>query len=264
MTPLNIKLAAMTINWANPKGDGLIPFLKEVKEAGYEGVSGFADSHWAEQMANPKEFGQQLADEGLELASMDIVSACDIDLVKTICESMAYLNCKHLVCLGGVGTAADDYPELAPVLERIGEISLSFGIKTAYHNGRTQETIANMETVLAHASPDKVFAMCDTGHATRDFVELPHPERAPHFMRKHWDRLDFIEFKDWNEETDLNTPVGDGLCDWEAVFDLIKEKEYEGWVLVEQNGHEDPTSKGRTPLECAKISREFIRNGLGV
>ena len=259
----NIKLAVMALGWGNPTGDDLIPFLKEVKEAGYEGVTGFADLSWNPYMQNPKEFGQILSDHGLALASMDINSAFDLDGVKQVCEAMAQLNSKHLVCLGGVGTAADDYPELAPVLERIGEVALSFGIRAAYHNGRTRETITNMETVLSHADPNKLFAMCDTGHATRDFVELPHAERAPHFMRKHWDRIDFIEFKDWNEETDLNTPVGEGLCGWDAVFELIKEKNYEGWILVEQNGQQEP-SKGRTSLECAKISREFIRQGLGV
>lgn len=43
---LSIKLAAMSLGWGNPSGDDLIPFLKEVKAAGYDGVAGFADTSW--------------------------------------------------------------------------------------------------------------------------------------------------------------------------------------------------------------------------
>ncbi len=36
----DIRLAAMELGWNNPKGDDIVPFLKEVKTAGYEGVRG--------------------------------------------------------------------------------------------------------------------------------------------------------------------------------------------------------------------------------
>jgi len=256
----SIRLAAMSLSWDNPSGRGLIPFLKEVKAAGYDGVAGFADTTWDEYMDQPEKFGQWLADEGLFLASLDAKTSRDLDQYRRICSFMAELECQHLVCLGGVGTVVDDYVALGPVLERIGEIALEFGVRAVYHNGRTRESFSDMETVLDNSDPEKVFCMCDTGHATRDFVELPRAERAARFMEKHWERLDFIEFKDWHPDTDLNTPVGEGLCGWEAVFALIKEKGYSGWITVEQNG----LSRGRSALECARISRQFIHDGLGI
>lgn len=256
----SVKLAAMSLSWGNPSGENMIPFLKEVKAAGYDGVAGFADTAWDEYMDHPAKFSQLLADEELSLASLDVKTHRDLDQSRRICSFMAELGCRHLVCLGGVGTVVEDYAALGPVLERIGEISLEFGVRTVYHNGRTRETFSDMDTVLGNSDPEKVFAMCDTGHATRDFVELPRDERAVRFMEKHWERLDFIEFKDWHPETELNTPVGEGLCGWEAVFALIKEKRYNGWITVEQNG----LSLGRSAFECARISREFIREGLGV
>lgn len=256
----SIKLAAMSLGWGNPSGEGLVPFLKEVKAAGYEGVAGFADAGWDDYIDQPAKFGQWLADEGLFLASLDVNTHRDLDQCRRICNFMAKLECRHLVCLGGVGTVAEDYTALGPVLERIGEIALEFGVRVVYHNGRTRESFSDMETVLDNSDPEKVFAMCDTGHATRDFVELPRIERAARFMEKYWERLDFIEFKDWHPDTDLNTPVGEGLCGWEAVFALIKEKRYSGWITVEQNG----LSRGRSALECARISNQFIRDGLGI
>lgn len=261
---LDIQLAVMSLGWRNPVGDDLVPFLKEAKAADYEGVTGFADTNWWEYISQPKTFGDMLDGEGLALASMDVQSGASLDQVMQICEFMAALDCHHLICLGGVGTAAETYEALGPVLEKIGEIALQYNIQAAYHNGRTRETFADMETVLNHSAPEKVFAMCDTGHATRDFVELPYAERAVTFMEKHWDRFSFIEFKDWNETTELNTPVGEGLCGWSAVFELIKNKNYSGWITVEQNGTQGGLSLGRSPLECARISRDFIREGLGI
>jgi hypothetical protein len=41
---------------------------------------------------------------------------------------------------------------------------------------------------------------------------------------------------------------------------MIRNRGYQGWITVEQNG---PQS-GRTHEQCAEISREFIRQGLGV
>ena len=208
-----IQLAAMSLGWGNPAGNDLPGFLGEAKSAGYEGVAGFADGTWEIYIDRPDTFAGLLEDHHLALASLDVKVHRNLDTYRETCAFMARLNCKHLVCLGGVGTIVDDYIALADVLNPIGEIALEYGIRAVYHNGRTRETFTDMDTVLAHTDSEKIFAMCDTGHATRDFAELPTPERAVRFLEKHWGRIDFIEFKDWNPETELNTPVGEGLCD---------------------------------------------------
>lgn len=261
---MDIRLGVMELGWRNPKGDALVSYLKDARLAGYEGVTGFHHAGFSDYFDKPEAFRTLLEGEGLALTSMDIVTQADHETVHKTCAFMAALDCDILVCLGGMGTAAEDYVSLGPVLNEIGAISREYGIRTHYHNGRTRETIADMETVLANTDPDLVHGMCDTGHATRDFVEIERPQdRAAHFIGKHWDRIGFIEFKDWCEETELDTPLGEGVCDYDQVFDLIKRRGYSGWILVEQNGNEDRQGD-RTPLDCAKASREFIRKGLGV
>jgi len=260
---LNIQLAAMTITWANPSNEDLSTFFSEVKTAGYTGVAGFAEGNWETYIDNPDDFRRPLNDYGLSLASLDIKVHRDLDFYRKTCNFMAQFDCKHLVCLGGVDTTVDNYVELADVLNDIGEIALEYGVRAVYHNGRTRETFEDMTTVLTHVDPSKVFAMCDLGHATRDFIEYPVAKRVTHFLKTYWDRIDFIEFKDMSDETELNTPVGEGLTDWETIFAFLKEKNYTGWITVEQNSHQE-LSKGRSPLECATISRDFIRQGLGI
>lgn len=259
----DIQFAAMTLGWGDAAGEQLEPFLADVKQAGYDGVTSFADVTWARYIEEPDDLARLLDRYGLAIASMDVKVHRDWDEYRKVCQFMASFDCKHLVCLGGVGTTVENYVELAEVLNPIGDIALEYGIRAVYHNGRTRETFEEMRIVLDHVDPDKVFAMCDLGHATRDFVEFPYEERAIRFLETFWDRIDFIEFKDFNNETELNTPIGEGLCDWDRVFSFLKKKRYTGWITVEQNGNLGD-SKGRTALECATISRDYIRQGMGI
>lgn len=262
---LDIQLAAMSLGWGNPTGADFVPWLREVKRAGYIGVTGFAgndDFGWTWDMVNnPKRFADQLKSEGLALASVDIsLHMIALDEAQRVCDFMQALDCDILV---GTNKWRDrDYGEFADWLNQIGTIARQRGIRLYFHNNTAGmgETRAEVEQVLSLVDRSLVHAMVDLGHATKDFAAQPVAERAIRFLRDHWDEIDFIEFKDWHSETDLNTPVGEGMCDYPAVFDLLKSRGYSGWIVVEQND----TSRGRSATECAAISREAIRQGLGI
>ena len=258
----DIRLAVCSLLWARPAGEEFASFLKEAKQAGYEGVAGFAHGDLRGFIDAPASLGSMLSAEDLSMASVDSDIRVDFDYYRRVCDFMATLDCSHLVLLGGQGKQEGDFPALAALLNHIGEIAQQRGVFAHYHNhtGCTGETFEDMDKLLAYTDPDKLGVMCDVGHATKDFINQPVAERAIRFLKKYWDRLGFIEFKDWHSETDLNTPVGEGLCDWEAVFGIIEQRGYSGWITVEQN---EP-SRNRTPLECARVSREFIRKGLRV
>jgi sugar phosphate isomerase/epimerase len=70
------------------------------------------------------------------------------------------------------------------------------------------------------------------------------------------DLLRLLAERDLESRHDLCTEVGAGLCDWDAVFGLLKKRRYEGWIAVEQNG---PMGERR---ESAAASARFIRAGL--
>ncbi len=259
----DIKIAAMSVLWGNPRGEAFLPWLKEVKQSGYDGIGGFSFDY-EEHLNAPAAYKSMLEDNGLSLASFDIFGIdTNFNNYRRIFEFLNYNNCKNLVLLGGYGKKDGDFKALGELLNYIGEMALEYGLNLVYHNhsGMSGESFGDMDKLLAATDPRKVFAMVDTGHATCDFVDCPDVGgRAVLFLRKYWDRVRFIEFKDFNGVTGLATPVGEGLCDHHAVFSLIKEKGYTGWITVEQNG----TSLDRTPYECATKSREFIREGLGV
>jgi sugar phosphate isomerase/epimerase len=261
----DISVAAMTLTWNNPPYEQFSAWLGEVKAAGYDGISGFANSPAFQAfMERPRELAAQLDAFGLGFASLDVFSQGDLDYYRRVAEFLAELGCTNMAYIDAKG-GPKEYAKLGERLSEIGEISLAYSVRTLYHNHTrgVGETFAELEKVHAHADPDKVFVMLDLGHATKDFVDLPVRDRAIHFLRKHWERIKFMEFKDWNEQTDLNTPIGEGHCDYDAVFELIRARGYSGWITVEQNGNEG-LSLDREPAECARLSREYIRSGLGV
>jgi len=262
---IRLQVAAMSLNWNNPTGADFGPWLDEVKEAGYDGITGFASSSLEPFLDRPLELKRMLDERGLQLASVDVHYRAELDYYRKVCEFMAANGCENLAYIDPKG-GPKAFDELGAWLNEIGAISLTYGIRTMYHNHTRGigETYADLVRVHASVDPEKVFMMLDLGHATKDFVDVPDAgERAVSFLRNHWERIRFMEFKDWNETTDLNTPVGEGRCDYNAVFALMKARGYDGWVLVEQNGNEG-WSLGRSPLACAKQSLAFIRRGLGL
>ncbi len=261
MTNDAIKVACMSLMWGG--GDfpiqGLPTWLDEVVGAGYEGVALF--QRQLLRFAQESDFRGLLEERDLALASVDYTIDRDFDALRGVCELMQSLNARHLVTIGGLATRDADPAEIAAVLNTIGEAALAYDVHACYHNhtGHTGETLEETEQLLALTDPTKFFGFLDTGHATKDFVGHPVGKRAAMFLERNWDRIDFLEFKDWSEEYELCTEVGAGLCDYDAVFRILKERSYSGWITVEQNG----PMGSKTPFECAKASRDFIRRGLG-
>lgn len=261
----DISIAAMTLTWNNPPHEQFPLWLSEVKGAGYDGISGFANSQAFQYfMKHPSKLASLLGEFNLRLASLDVNSQGDHDYYRRVSEFLAELGCSNMAYIDAKGSPKE-FAKLGQRLSEIGEISLACGVHTLYHNHTrgTGETFAELKKVHEHTDPEKVFIMLDLGHATKDFIDLPIEDRAIRFLRKYWDQIKFLEFKDWNEQSDLNTPLGEGHCDYASVFKLIQDRGYNGWITVEQNGN-DGLSLGRKPVECARLSRDFILRGLGM
>lgn len=259
-----VRVAAMSVGWNFPEGEDIDSWMSEVESAGYDGVSGFAES-WPEYLDAPSRFRAMLDRHGLELASVDVALSLSFDELRRVCAFMAETGCTHLVCLGGFSRNRDDLRITAEVMNHLGEIAREHGVRPVYHNhtDTVGETFEDVTELIRQLDPALVGLMLDTGHATKDFVEFPVDQRAVRFLEAYGADLEFVEFKDWNRITDLNTPVGEGMCNWGKIFELLRSSGYDGWVTVEQNGNEGP-SLGRTPLECARVSREFIRDEMGI
>lgn len=126
---------------------------------------------------------------------------------------------------------------------------------------------------MAMTEPDYVSLIYDTGHLTfsgEDAVEIlkRHHSRIAHVHLKNV-RKSVME-KCYAEEKSFlrSIPEGvftvpgdaDGCVDFPAVFRLLDEYSYEGWLVVE--AEQDPAKAN--PLDYARMAREYVRKYTGL
>lgn len=149
-----------------------------------------------------------------------------------------------------------------------------YGVTGVFHpHAETHvEYPEDVERFINDTDPDLVSLCLDTGHyAYRygDSVEL---------MRKHHKRIPYLHLKsvDAKKRDEVNQgavsfaeAVGnemfvepkDGVVDFEAFRDVLKEVNYEGFGIVEQDMYPAPFDK---PMPIAKRTREYLREiGIG-
>lgn len=175
----------------------------------------------------------------------------------------------HVTSADGLSDA--DFGHFAATLNRVGQVMLEEGVKCCFHNhvGSVIETGEEMERLLAATDPDVVFLGPDTGHlawAGADVVD---------FFRRYADRIKTVHVKDIDEavrkegvakQWDYRTfsdhgiwaEVGHGVIDFPAVFQILADAGFDGWIIVETD-----VTQLASPLESAQVSRAYLR-GLGL
>ena len=129
-----------------------------------------------------------------------------------------------------------------------------------------------IERLLSDTDPAIVSLGLDTGH---------HAYRGGDpvaFMRKHHERIPYLHLKsvdaDIQKEVeaekipfakavgmDMFCEPAKGVVDFEAFRDVLKEVDYEGWAIVEQDMYPAPFDK---PFPIAKRTRDYLRQiGIG-
>jgi inosose dehydratase len=161
-----------------------------------------------------------------------------------------------------------EWAQFASALNRVGEITLEQGVKSCFHNhvGSTIETRAEIDRLFSMIDRSLVFQGPDIGHlawAGADPVQ---------FCRDYADSIKTMHIKDinpavmqegvekeWNYSTfsahGIFAEIGEGMVDFPAMFSILKDAGFQGWVVVET----DVTTKP-TPLESAIISRNYLKS----
>ena len=158
-------------------------------------------------------------------------------------------------------------------LNHVGQIAQENEMFIAYHYhmGTMVQNKEDTDRLMEMTNPKFVHLLLDTGHAYyagEDPLEI---------VLKYGSRIKNVHLKDVRENV-LNkvkknkmsfldsvkagvfTVPGDGCIDFDPIFKVLSEINYQGWFVVE--AEQDP--KKANPLEYAKKARTFIQEHTGI
>ena len=274
--PVAIQLYSVRDNMA----DDFEGTLKKIKELGYDGVefAGIFDKTADEVKALVDKF--DLIPISAHVPYADLIEDTEkvlSDYVKIGCKFVAipYMTEEYR-------PGAEKFDELIENIKIIGAKAKEMGMTLLYHNHDFEfvkiDGEYGLDVLYSSVDADIFQTELDTcwvnvgGEDPAEYV-LKYSGRSPVVHLK-----DFVingEQKgslykligiDDNEESDNDKeegfafrPVGYGCQNFASILDA-SEKAGAQWVVVEQ----DEASMGKTPLECAEMSRNYLKDNFGI
>ena len=266
--------------------------LEEIAQAGYSGTElgpfGFLPQQ--REIIQPK-----LADLGLELLSayvqINLVDPSAIqdeyDETLATCQFLSKMGCQWAVLsdalfvnetraarAGRVSTedslSGDDWKNFVTNANSFAKLALeSYGLQAVYHPhvGAFVETADEVDRLMAD-SDDRYLNLClDTAHCFYggdDPVQLCRrwSERVRYLHLKECNGavLDTVRLNEWDYfkgvDVDVFPELGRGSIDFGALLDTLKEMDFSGWAVVEQD---ILPGRGQNPLESAKRNLAYLK-----
>lgn len=229
--------------------------LQLLKDLGYEAVEYSHALHWSDD--DLVQVRAMTAEIGLVPWSLHAWVGGDIMTAEGAATTSERLKRAGHVALGlGVArvvhhtdgsTLAGDGPER---LKREAEVirgAWQPGFRFALEN---MSSLAHMEYIVALVDelwPDVAGINVDTGHANLGDLG------APRAIRMAGSRLITTHLQDNHGERDEHIAPGDGLIDWDAVAQALKDIEYKGCLMLELT--DQPSAERRAAGVVPEITR---------
>ena len=244
--------------------------IAKVKEFGYDGVE-FAGLYGksAEQVK------KILADAGLTPVSAHVPY---LDMVKDpegVLGTYAAIGCKYVAIPHlneELRPGTEKFPEVMKNIAMLGKVANSLGLTLLYHNHDFEFIKINgkygLDTLYETVPADLLKTELDVC-----WVKVGGEEPAA-YIKKYSGRAPVVHLKDFYGEKSESMyeligvattkpvrpdgfefrPLGKGLQNFPPILEAAKEAGTE-WVVVEQ----DRPSLGLTPMECAKVSIDYLK-----
>ena len=165
-------------------------------------------------------------------------------------------------------TQLSDWQKYGEKLSKFGEhLKAEYGITLGFHHhmGSYTQSGQDIDTLMANTSKD-VGLLFDSGHA---YFGGSDPVAV---LKKHIDRVVHVHCKDVRQDVMVKarneqwsflqsvlngifTVPGDGVIDFKAIWDVLKQADYNGWLVVE--AEQDPALA--PSYQYAKMGYDHIK-----
>ena len=251
--------------------------LKKVREMGYEGgeLSGIYGNSAKDVKAMFEE--ADLIPISAHVSYQDLM----VDIEETV-KTYYEIGCKYIAIPylpEDLRYGTEKYPEVVANIKKIGEVCNKYGIELLYHNhdfefAKTENGEYALDELYNEISADLLKTEIDTC-----WVNVGGEEPAK-YIEKYSGRAPVVHLKDFymsgkgkpaklyqligiddgaqdaeEEEAFGFRPCGYGVQNFPAILEACK-KAGTSWVVVEQ----DQPSLGKTPVECAQMSIDYIKD----
>jgi len=264
-----IRVACQTYTW-EMLGDGwrgrVTDLLDWIADAGYAGVE-ITNNMIGEFYDRPDDFAAELRKRNLELAAFAYSTPSgftdpdrwDSDLAgaRRAIEFLSHFPNPRLG-LGGAAhpsreNAVDKPNRAIRFYNEVGRMAAPAGISVNVHphshHGSLLESAEEYRYLLDHLDPSYVSLGPDTGHIVRGGQDLLS------CLRAHLPRITHLHLKDVTGTGEW-AALGEGICDFPAVMELLESAGYDGWVVAE----EESEAARRDGIAAIRRNRAYLRS----
>lgn len=260
----NLKIGCQVLAWGGDRiVNNLEMVLSQAKEAGYEGVEIGTRFLFNVSSSSLKSIldTKRLVLSGLHTGIGDLERLSKEEAILNLVKALDFVNeigTHHLIVSGWRkdGKTNEDFLKQADILREIGKRAKTYGIRIAYHNHdwEIKNDYKELRKLLELLEPDVFSLSPDIGWVIKaggdpfKFLEL-FINRISYLHLRDLKDNDFVEF-------------GKGDVNYQRFFDILKQKDWSGWLVLEIVGPQD--SPFPDPFKAVREGREYIKNILGI
>ncbi len=241
--------------------------MDAVAAAGYAGIE-FSNNTIGAYWDDPDALREALAKRSLSLAAFAYATtgftdaarfAEDFAGAERAIDFAAKMGC--VLCLGGPSSASrDDYDaKIAQAVrfytdaaDRAGWRGVPVALHPHSHHTSLMLSAEDYASVLEATEDSGLGYNPDTGHILRGGQDLLD------CVRRYADRIVHVHLKDVDAEGKWRV-LGEGLADLEGLLDFLREADYDGWLVAE----EESDLVWESPTQAIEANRETLRR-LGI
>ena len=169
-----------------------------------------------------------------------------------------------------MGLTESQWKTFAAGAEKVAKaVKEKYGMRTVFHHhcGGYVETPQEVEKLMQLTNPEILGLCLDMGHFA---FGGGNPVEA---LKKYYNRIWHVHFKDFDPkvgqaarennydyfksvEEGVFCELGKGSVDFNSIVDILNEKGYDGWIVVEQ----DVLPGMGSPKKCAAYNRQYIKS----